>query len=116
MFMLPKEKIDAYRTQLEEERKKLARTLIKEERPEDFGDDVDDFNEETDESTSFANRLSVGQSMRDRLNEIDAALNRMATGEYGLCVKCNGTISEKILSLVPESSLCESCKRGDRAQ
>jgi RNA polymerase-binding protein DksA len=44
------------------------------------------------------------------LKAIDAALERIGRGEYGLCVECGDLISEKRLEAVPSAELCVNCK------
>jgi DnaK suppressor protein len=110
-MMLSAEKIDMYRKRLEEERLKLLAQIKETEKPEDFGGDVDDFDEERDEATDFSNQVAISQSLKNRVNEIDGALNRMEMGTYGLCEQCNRPISEEMLKTVPETKLCENCKR-----
>ena len=41
---------------------------------------------------------------------IDAALHRIASGTYGLCVKCGEAIAPKRLEAVPTATTCVSCK------
>lgn len=79
--------------------------------PEDFGSDIDAGDEETNEAEGFANQLALVQTLKDRVQEIDDALDRVAAGTYGICVKCGSEISKEILDLAPESALCEECKK-----
>jgi len=109
--MLSKEKVEDYRKKLEAEKSRLMEEIKKDERPEDFGDDVDSFDEEADEAEEYANKLSMSQAVKDRVNEIDSALNKIETGSYGLCENCGKEISEELLSVAPESRLCENCKK-----
>jgi RNA polymerase-binding protein DksA len=44
------------------------------------------------------------------LRAIDAALERIKRGEYGLCSECGDLISEKRLEAVPAAELCIACK------
>jgi RNA polymerase-binding protein DksA len=44
------------------------------------------------------------------LKAIEAALERINRGEYGLCLECGDLISEKRLEAVPAAELCISCK------
>ena len=111
--MLTQTQIRAYELRLQEERGKLIGQLEKKERPVDFGSDVDDVDStEADEAEQFANELSVAQTLRDRLEEIDAALAAVTDGTYGTCTKCGKGISTTVLNIAPESRLCEQCKRG----
>ncbi|MDD4857361.1 MAG: TraR/DksA C4-type zinc finger protein [Candidatus Krumholzibacteria bacterium] len=44
------------------------------------------------------------------LKAIEAALERIERGEYGLCIECGELISEKRLEAVPSAELCIACK------
>ncbi|MGJ3232994.1 MAG: TraR/DksA family transcriptional regulator [Oceanicaulis sp.] len=43
------------------------------------------------------------------LRRIDAALNRLAEGEYGCCVECGEAIGEKRLEIDPAAPRCRDC-------
>jgi len=52
------------------------------------------------------------ETVRRRTNElarIDAALERLQSGDYGYCVRCDEEISEKRLKLDPSAPLCIDC-------
>ena len=49
------------------------------------------------------------------LDRIDAALERIATGEYGFCAKCGDEIGLERLGFDPTTPLCITCARaGER--
>lgn len=48
---------------------------------------------------------------RTALAEVDAALNRMEFGEYGICQDCGGDIALARLEIVPMAALCMPCQR-----
>ncbi len=98
------------KAKLEEERKRLIEELKKEETPEDFGSDVDGFDEEKNEAESLANKLAIAQVLRTRINEIDRTLNKIAEGKYGTCEKCGKKIEEEVLTKNPEARFCKNCK------
>jgi DnaK suppressor protein len=50
----------------------------------------------------------LGQSQQ-HLKEIDAALQRMDDGRYGLCTKCGNAIALGRLQVRPQAALCISC-------
>lgn len=108
--MLSPAKVQKYKEKLEEERAKILAELKKHEGPQDFGSDVD-VDEEADEAEEFGNQLAVQQALKDRVSEIDVALGKMASGEYGVCEKCGKEIGENLLEAVPESHLCVDCKK-----
>lgn len=57
------------------------------------------------ESVQLALRIAATTA----LSEIDAALARMASGEYGKCVSCAKPISAARLDVLPATPLCTSC-------
>jgi DnaK suppressor protein len=46
----------------------------------------------------------------DMLRKVDAALDRIRTGEYGVCLECEEEISEKRLHAVPWAEYCVHCQ------
>lgn len=55
------------------------------------------------------------ESARREVAEIDAALERIRCGNYGLCVACAGPIGLQRLRAIPEARYCLSCS-GRRPQ
>ena len=51
----------------------------------------------------------LGQVGQDELRAIDAALERIAKGTFGTCVKCGSEISEDRLKAVPYTPFCQEC-------
>lgn len=108
--MLSKQQVALYKERLIRDRAELV-TKLTGTRVPDFGNDVDASDEETSEAEELGNRLAVDQVTKDHVNEIDAALNKIENGTYGVCDRCGRAIEEKILAIAPESLLCEQCKR-----
>ena len=52
---------------------------------------------------------TLGQSAMVEIARIDAALRRVAEGEYGFCVKCGAQINAERLETVPETPFCTPC-------
>ncbi len=46
---------------------------------------------------------------RREVAEIDAALERIRAGSYGLCLACGGPIGLQRLRAIPEARYCLSC-------
>ncbi len=61
------------------------------------------FDREVDESLEENAELIV--------REIDAALERIDAGTYGICVRCGQPIPEERLAAVPYAVLCVPCRR-----
>ncbi len=45
------------------------------------------------------------------IRDIDAALRRILTGTYGICVECEELIDEKRLQATPTANRCLDCQR-----
>lgn len=75
----------------------------------DFGSDVGP-DEETDESEEYGNVMSIVQTLKNRLSDIETALKKINNGKYGICEDCGKKISEELLEINPESKLCKDCK------
>ncbi len=53
----------------------------------------------------------MGAAARAEVAQIDAALGRIAAGDYGHCARCGSDIAEARLDLVPFTPLCQTCAR-----
>jgi DnaK suppressor protein len=106
-------KLEHYKKQLEESRSSLMKEYKKDQKPEDFGSDIDHFEEESNEAESEVNNLAAGEAVKARINAIDSALNKLSLGKFGVCEKCGREIEEKVLAASPESRLCKNCKKTD---
>jgi len=51
----------------------------------------------------------LGEVQRRQVSMIDAALARIASGEYGICVDCETEIDPKRLQALPFALLCTEC-------
>lgn len=51
----------------------------------------------------------LGASGQLEIRQIEAALARIAAGEYGACVKCGTEISDERLDLLPHTPFCRNC-------
>lgn len=107
-----KESLEKTKIALEEELKKFAEK--DKETPGDWDTKYPKFNgagieEAADEVEAFGNLLPVEHSLETRLKSIDAALEKIKKGEYGLCEKCGKEISPARLKISPEAKLCQAC-------
>ena len=64
-------------------------------------------------ATSFErdHELTVVNSERDKLNQIERALARIEDGSYGLCESCGQPIGKMRLMAFPRATLCMTCKQ-----
>jgi DnaK suppressor protein len=78
------------------------------------------YHEETDSARPASSAVSrrarqLGRQAvaeRQALAEIEAALERIATGRYGWCEQCGRTIAAAVLAAAPQSRYCAACARG----
>lgn len=65
-----------------------------------------------DEASNIYNKqilLSLNENERIRLQEVDEALDRIASGAYGICEECGGPISLKRIEVRPVAKYCVPC-------
>lgn len=98
-----KNKLVSVKKEIENKIKSLYKTP-------DFGNEVD-ADEETSETEEFDKQLSIAQTYKERLTNIDSALSRINKKKYGICEKCGAEISPDVLKAVPESRFCKKCKK-----
>lgn len=51
----------------------------------------------------------LGASAQTELRMIEAALDRMETGDYGFCTICGEAIAEERLDTIPATPFCHRC-------
>ena len=104
---LSQHEIERFRRELEAKRRDLASYRDAEgiaiERTPDSMDELVLANERD---------LTVERLSRETLllRQVAAALDRIATGEYGSCLECEEPISAKRLAALPWAALCLSCQ------
>lgn len=54
--------------------------------------------------------MNLSETQRARVRDIDAALERIDKGVYGLCVRCEEEISPRRMEVRPFSRYCIDCK------
>jgi DnaK suppressor protein len=58
----------------------------------------------------------LGENQRRELQQIDAAIERVDAGEYGICRDCDEEIDPRRLAALPYALLCTECAtRNERA-
>ena len=74
------------------------------------------FDEESGEGDTLAvereRDLALSAQARAAIEEIDAALERLADGTYGTCERCGKAIPKARLEALPHAALCIDCKAG----
>lgn len=110
--------LSSQKKKLEETKEKLIKQLeyYKKEDPylipgRDSANTVDDDITETEGHDRItANRLKI----KEDLIAVDAALERLAKGKYGLCVRCGRAIEGARLEAMPTAQLCLEDERKKR--
>lgn len=117
MDVLTANQIKELRTALEDERRRLGasvRWLTEGERTlgESQGDETHAGGEQADVASDLTEQtldLSLQRAERERLAEVDAALEKIEKGSFGLCERCGGPIGIDRLAVVPWARYCVRC-------
>lgn len=54
--------------------------------------------------------LNLNEAQRRKVRDIDAALERVAKGQYGVCLRCEEKIEPRRMEVRPFSRFCIDCK------
>ena len=106
-----------YRKRLEEERARLTRAVdfLEKENPGSVSDELGELAEGGTDNhlgdtagAMFDRELDDGleEGAKDTLAEIDAALQRIEDGTYGICENCGKPIGAERLAALPWARLC----------
>lgn len=112
--------LERQRQRLLEEEQRLERELeaFRPGSPLTPGADVDVWehavdNHLADEGTELYEReksLSLERSLRQTLEEVRRALEKLDTGTYGICDNCGRPIAPERLEALPHATLCLQCR------
>jgi RNA polymerase-binding protein DksA len=115
---LNKEFIEKMQSILVADKERLEKELAKLDGGEgEEGEDTrfpDYGNSEEDNALEVADyeaNISIESDLKKSLRDVDSALDRIDSGEYGTCKYCKKPIEEKRLVARPTSSACISCKK-----
>jgi RNA polymerase-binding protein DksA len=106
--------LDRFRTELETERQRLAAAREAVNHKGSLADETGDLSTGPGDhladnaSETYMRELDGGleENADHLLGEIDAALQRIETGTYGVCAVCGRPIGEERLEAVPYAKLC----------
>ncbi|MDX2480369.1 MAG: TraR/DksA family transcriptional regulator [Desulfuromusa sp.] len=73
-------------------------------------DGVPDIGDMSSNSYNQQVLMSLSETQRSRVRDIDAALERMDKGVYGLCMRCEEEIPARRMEVRPFSRYCVDCK------
>jgi len=103
---------DKFRNLLLQLRKEITREIqqgVQENREGGAGDGRDTYDIASDERDREISLLLTDRERR-KLQQIDDALHRIDTEEYGVCEECGGEIATGRLEAMPFSRLCVTCQ------
>ncbi len=114
--MLSKTDIQKLEAQLVKDKEKIWKEIQELEHPTNFGEEPgSDLGEkESDEDEELENTSSSADALRNRLADIEDAINKIKTGEYGICEECGRAIEAEVLHAAPESGLCLEDKKASQ--
>jgi len=69
--------IEERKIKLLEEKRRIEEEITKHKNPPDFGSDVDDFDEETDEAEETANTLALIHELKEQLHSIEKNIEEL---------------------------------------
>ena len=107
---------DHFRSMLLEERERVQKAIanLRDDHPGSLDDEVDEVAATSDNhlgetaSATLGREIdyTLGENSEQVLAEIEAALQRIENGTYGVCRKCGREISAERLEAYPWASLC----------
>lgn len=112
-----KKELNDFRARLEEEREELTGQLTELEESSfsssqsEMSGEVGLGEEYADAGTATFERekdLSIENNVRDLMNKIDKALERIAAGTYGICERCGKPIEKVRIKALPYANLCKN--------
>lgn len=115
--MLDSKAIQKFKNQLLEEKKRLEADLSKlankdGENYETKFEDIERNDEaNADEFEQYVDDLAVTETLDKNLKEVEAALERIKSGTYGLCSNCDKEIPVARLEVYPAAVRCLDCAK-----
>lgn len=98
------------RRELEDRRSTLEDELRQSNEEKVTDDQVQDPGDQTVSSTMETLKSSMQDSRIAEYNRIVKAIEMLDEGTYGVCMDCDGAISEKRLKSFPNSTRCIACQ------
>ena len=96
----------ARRIELRQRRERVGRDLARQNEPLSADSSDRAIQIENDEPLA-----AIGNAATQELDEIEVALQRIASGLYGTCEVCAEPISAARLAAIPQATTCEHCQK-----
>lgn len=108
--------LDAIKQELIERKEELQDQIRQSNEEKVTDDQVQDPGDQTVSSTMETLKSSMQDTRIAELNRISKAIEMIDEGTYGICVDCDGPISEKRLQSFPNATRCISCQEAFEEQ
>jgi len=105
--------LERLKEKLLEKRRALINT-VREKRANNLEGGSDGTQDIADQATTAYTKeflLSISDTERQQLKQVDAALDKMRQKTYGQCERCSEPISEKRLEALPFARFCIACQK-----
>ncbi len=113
--LMNKKDLKKFRIALEQKRQSIIEATGKKAHWENMEDmRRGDFIDQASEDNDIHVNLRLLQIDAKLLRAIDAAIERIEKGNYGICTICEGEISLARLKAVPWTSVCIACKEKEK--
>jgi DnaK suppressor protein len=109
---MDKKRLDYYKKKLLTRREELMKTIARTEEEGRQADDDPTVDLADKAANSYTKEFLFGMTNTDRtiLNQIEAALKRIDSDDYGVCANCQEELQQKRLEAVPWAKHCISCQ------
>jgi len=110
-----KKELKKFKALLEEKRDSILTTTGHKTHWENMGNTRHgDFVDQAADDNEVSVNIRLRQTDAKLLRAIEAAINRIDLGTYGMCMECEEEISSARLTAVPWTSLCIACKEKEK--
>ena len=109
---MDKKRLEYYKKKLQARREELMKTIARTEEEGRQADDDPTVDLADKAANSYTKEFLFGMTNTDRviLNQIEAALKRIAGDDYGVCANCQEELQQKRLEAVPWAKHCINCQ------
>ena len=109
---MDRKKMKVFREKLQTKKQEILETFTKNKSygREADGDPSQDIADKAANSYTKEFLFSLSNSERRLLQQVDDALSRIESRQYGVCASCEDTLNLKRLQAVPWATLCISCQ------
>jgi len=106
-----KKKLNQFRSQLKSIRSELLGDVEKSNQhvKENQNGQIADISDHAAHTYNQQLEGELGEQEWQKLKQVDAAIEKIVEGEYGVCTKCEASIPEARLEVVPYTEFCTQC-------